>query len=88
VYAVSVKVYIVALDYQTRLVDDYGNLRIRLQVTGARCLLGDIYAIKSDKTAEEIKDYFRKALKPYDKILVVLATEWASRRALFDLKKF
>jgi hypothetical protein len=55
-----VKVYIVALDYQTRLVDDYGNLRIRLQVTGARCLLGEIYAIKSDKTAEEIKDYFKE----------------------------
>jgi hypothetical protein len=83
-----VKVYIVALDYQTRHPEDYGNLRIRLQVTGARCLLGEIYAIKSDKTAEEIKDYFGTALKPYDKILVVLATEWASRRAMFDLKEF
>ncbi len=82
------KVYIVALDYQTRLPEDYGNLRMRLQITGARRLLGSIYAIKSGKTAEEIKEYFRAALKPYDKILVVLATEWASRRALFNLKEF
>jgi hypothetical protein len=43
---------------------DYGNPRLRLQVAGARCLLGEIYAIKSDKTAEAIKDYFKKALSP------------------------
>jgi hypothetical protein len=44
--------------------------------------------LKSDETAEQIKGRFKAALKPNDSLLVLHATEWASRRAAFDLGKF
>jgi hypothetical protein len=84
-----VKLFVLVFDFSTEYDPrDYGNLKLRLQVARARCLFGEVYALRSDQTAAAIKDSFRLALRPYDHLFVGLVSDFATRRAAFDLKEF
>ena len=65
--------------------EDYGNFRMRLQVSGARRVLDGVDALRSEKTADELKDYFKTALNPFDAVVVLEVGSFSTRRAAFDL---
>jgi hypothetical protein len=66
---------------------DYGNLSIRLQIAKACRVMGEVYALRSGETAEDVKDDLKLALRPFDKLAVLEVADHATRRAAFDLRE-
>ncbi|HWR53121.1 MAG TPA: hypothetical protein VN428_18565, partial [Bryobacteraceae bacterium] len=81
---VSLKLYLIT--YDLLLPERYESLAIRLGSLGARQLLDRAWAVRSARTAAELKDELRGFVDDRDRIVVTeVGAEWASRRARTNL---
>jgi hypothetical protein len=81
----SLKLYLVSCDLLQA--DGYASLRERLRSLDARQVLDSQWVLRSSHSAAELKDIFRQLIDDRDRILITeIGAEWASRRALINLK--
>lgn len=82
----SLKLYLVSCDLLTD--GGYESLKERLRSLDARQVLGSQWVLRSTYSAAELKEIFRQVMDDRDRILVTeVGSEWASRRALINLKE-
>jgi hypothetical protein len=81
---VSLKLYLIT--YDLLLPEPYESLKIRLGSLGARQVLDRAWALRSTRTATELKNELRGFVDSRDRIVVTeVGAEWASRRAMANL---
>ena len=82
----SLKLYLVSCDLLQS--DAYASLRERLRSLDARQVLDSQWVLRSSHSAAELKEIFRQLIDDRDRILITeIGAEWASRRALINLKE-
>ena len=82
----SLKLYLVSCDLLQA--NGYESLKERLRSLEARQVLDSQWVLRSSFSAAELKEIFRQLIDDRDRILVTeIGSEWASRRALLNLKE-
>ena len=82
----SLKLYLVSCDLLQP--DGYASLKERLRSLEARQVLASQWVLRSSHSAAELKEIFRQLIDDRDRILITeIGAEWASRRALLNLKE-
>jgi hypothetical protein len=82
----SLKLYLVSCDLLQSA--RYESLKERLRSLQARQVLESQWVLRSSHSAAELKEIFRQLMDDRDRILVTeVGSEWASRRALMNLKE-
>ena len=82
----SLKLYLVSCDLLQQ--GGYESLKERLRSLEARQVLEAQWVLRSTHTAAELKEIFRQVMDDRDRILVTeVGSEWASRRAMVNLKE-
>ena len=78
--------YIISYDLIGKSYDQYETLIAELTRLGAQRVLLSQWALRSNSTSSQIRDYLYPFMHPNDRILVTeITANWASRNALIDL---
>lgn len=82
----SLKLYLVSCDLLNGA--GYESLKERMRSLQAHQVLESQWVLRSTHSAAELKEIFRQLMDDRDRILVTeIGSEWASRRALINLKE-
>ena len=80
--------YLISYDLRAgATVDDYSRISEAIEDIGGRKVLGAQWAVRSDLTSADLRDYLRQFVTSSDRLLLteVTATNWASYNTMSSL---